>query len=106
MPRDIPKNLEYFLKNALEDMDDGYEYASELNRILNSDTCQLLLKPFEIDKLRLYSDKIKHFGELNFYTEKRIRETESEFFGVNGILGFLNISAENKSKAFDDLFTF
>lgn len=31
----ILEKLKYFLKTALKDMDNGYEYSSELNRILN-----------------------------------------------------------------------
>ena len=35
MSREIPNKLLTFFKTAFEDMDDGYEYFSDLNRILN-----------------------------------------------------------------------
>jgi hypothetical protein len=107
MPKDLPKDLEYFLKNALSDMEDGFEYASELNRILNSDTSQLLLKPEEIQKLRNFAEKIKKFGEINYYTENKVKELEIEMFGTQGIDGYLKIKdSKNKSNSIDDLFNF
>lgn len=91
--RKLPKKLEYFLKNALDDMEDGYEYASELNRILNSDDCQLELKSAEIEALRDFADKVKkNVGEFDYYTKQRVGEIEKEQFGNCGILGFLGVA--------------
>ena len=107
MTRDIPKNLEYFFKSALDDSDDGYEYASELHRLLNSDTCQLLLSSMEIEKLREFAEKIKTFGEINYYTKNKIENLEKKIFGLEGISGFLKLNDEsNTFKSFDDLFNF
>lgn len=89
MSREIPNKLMYFLKTALEDVDDGYEYASELNRILNSDDCQTVLSPKEIDALREYAEEVKKVGEINQYTTERILEIEKEHFGTRGIPGYL-----------------
>jgi hypothetical protein len=90
MPREIPDKLIYFLKTALDDMDDGYEYSSELNRILNSDDCQKTLSGKEIDALREYSEEVKKVGEINNYTKANIKEIEGEHFGSRGILGYLS----------------
>ena len=90
MAREIPDKLAYFIKNALQDMDDGYEYFSELNRILNSDDCQNSLTGKEIDALREYAEEVKDVGEINHYTEVRIKELESEHFGSRGISGYLS----------------
>ena len=89
MSREIPNRLMYFLKTALEDVDDGYEYASELNRILNSDDCQTVLSPKEIDALREYAEEVKKVGEINQYTTEQILEIEKEHFGTRGIPGYL-----------------
>ncbi len=89
MSREIPNKLLSFLKTALEDVDDGYEYASELNRILNSDDCQTVLSPKEIDALREYAEEVKKVGEITHYTTERILEIEKEHFGIRGILGYL-----------------
>jgi predicted house-cleaning noncanonical NTP pyrophosphatase (MazG superfamily) len=94
MAREIPQKLIIFLKNAIKDVDDGYEYSSELNRILNSDECQTALTGKEIEALRDYSDKIKKIGEINYYSEQKIKDIETEFFGGKGILGFLGVSTE------------
>ncbi|HHV59920.1 MAG TPA: hypothetical protein GXX49_06470 [Clostridiaceae bacterium] len=94
MPREIPKNLEHFLKSGYKDVDDGYEYSSELNRILNSDSCQTVLTFREIEKIREFADEVKKLGEMNYYTEERIKDLEREFFGSQGISGFLG--AEQK----------
>lgn len=91
MERNIPDNLVYFLKNALKDVEDGFEYSSELNRILNSDVCQHSLKSKEIEVLKDFSEKVKHVGEINHYSEIRVKEIEEEVFGVRGILGFLGV---------------
>lgn len=96
MPRNIPQNLVYFLKNGIKDADDGYEYASELNRILNSDDCQSKLKSKEIETLRDYADKVRKMGEINYYSEERIKEIEREVFGIRGIQGYLEIVHESK----------
>lgn len=96
MNRDIPEKLLYFLKNGVKDVDDGYEYASELNRILNSDDCQRVLTEREIDVLRDYADKVKKVGEINYYTEEKIKQIEWEFFGDRGILGFLGVQSQPK----------
>lgn len=96
MSRNIPEKLVYFLKNGPKDVDDGYEYASELNRILNSDDCQLSLSSKEVELLRDYADKVKKLGEINHYTEERIKDVEREFFGSRGILGFLGVTTESK----------
>lgn len=90
MPREIPEKLMYFIKNALKDVDDGFEYASELNRILNSDDCQLSLTGKEIDALREYAEEVKKVGEINHYSEEKIKEIESEHFGTRGMLGYLS----------------
>ncbi len=89
MSREIPNNLSSFLKTALDDVDDGFEYASELNRILNSDDCQAALSPKEIDALREYAQEVKKVGEINHYTTERILEIEKEHFGTRGIPGYL-----------------
>lgn len=89
MASEIPEKLIYFLKNAEKDVDDGYEYGSELNRILNSDDCQLKLSGKEIEQLRDYADKVKKIGEINYYTLEKIKEIEREMFGGKGILGYL-----------------
>lgn len=96
MTRKIPQKLVYFLKNALKDVDDGYEYASELNRILNSDDCQEALAGREIDRLREYADNVKKIGEINYYAEEKIKDLERECFGSQGILGFLGAVQEQK----------
>ncbi len=98
MNREIPQKLLYFLKNAVKDVDDGYEYASELNRILNSDECQHSLTGKEIERLRDYADKVKNLGEINYYVEEKIKDVEREFFGDRGILGFLGLAAATESK--------
>jgi len=98
MERELPENLLNFLKNAFRDVEDGYEYASELNRILNSDSCQLALKPREIELLRDYSDDVRKVGDINPYNEERIREIECEHFGSQGISGFLQGAAFQKPK--------
>lgn len=96
MAREIPENLRYFLKNALKDVEDGYEYASELNRILNSDSCQTALSSKEINALKEYADDTKKIGEMNYYTQERIKEIEREHFGSKGIPGFLGIDTTPK----------
>lgn len=98
MQREIPEKLRYFLKNALKDIEDGYEYSSELNRILNSDDCQLSMSFKEIEALREYADEVKKVGEINNYTEERIAEIERERFGSRGILGYLNADHGAPSK--------
>ncbi|AUS96615.1 hypothetical protein CDQ84_18395 [Clostridium thermosuccinogenes] len=94
--REIPEKLLYFLKNALKDVDDGYEYASELKRILNSDECQRALTEREIEFLRDYADKVKSVGEIDHYTEEKIKDIEREHFGERGIKGFLGIEPCSK----------
>ena len=89
MSRVIPNKLMSFYKTALDDVDDGYEYASELNRILNSDDCQIALSPKEIDALREYAEEVKKVGEINYYTREKILEIEKEHFGTRGIPGYL-----------------
>ncbi|WP_010247524.1 hypothetical protein [Acetivibrio cellulolyticus] len=89
MNGEIPEKLRYFLKNGIKDVDDGYEYASELNRILNSDECQTSLSGKQIELLREYADKARKVGEINYYSEQKIKDLEREFFGENGILGYL-----------------
>lgn len=89
MSRKIPDKLMTFLKIALDDVDDGFEYASELRRILNSDDCQEVLSPKEIDALREYADEVKTVGEINHYSRDRILEIEREHFGTRGIPGYL-----------------
>ena len=97
MAREVPENLNYFLKNAVKDADDGYEYASELNRILNSDSCQLALSGKEIDALREFADSVKKaIGEINYYSEEKIKEIEREHFGSGGILGYLGAVQEQE----------
>ena len=99
MSREIPNKLMTFLKTALEDVDDGYEYASELNRILNSDDCQTVLSPKEIDALREYAEEVKKVGEINHYTIERIQEIECEHFGERGIPGYLKVDHGKPEKA-------
>ncbi|MCX7923370.1 MAG: hypothetical protein N3B21_15375 [Clostridia bacterium] len=96
MARTIPEKLIYFLKNGVKDVDDGYEYASELNRIVNSDECQVVLSGKEIDKIRDFTDSVKKVGEINHYAEEKIKDIERDFFGSKGILGFLGLSVEEK----------
>lgn len=93
MPREVPEKLLYFIKNALKDMDDGFEYASELRRILNSEDCQRTLSAKEIEAMRDYAEEVKKVGEINHYTEEKIREIEREHFGSRGILGYLGIDS-------------
>jgi hypothetical protein len=95
MARELPVKLVYFLKNALEDVDDGYEYASELNRILNSDDSQLSLKSKEIDALKEFGEGVKKtIGEINHYSQEKIKELEREHFGSKGIMGYLGAAEE------------
>lgn len=96
MERKIPESLRLFLKNGIKDVDDGYEYASELNRILNSDDCQSALSGKEMELLRDYAEKAKKVGEINYYSEEKIKDIEREIFGGNGILGFLGIIEQQK----------
>ncbi len=99
MEREIPQKLIIFLKTALKDVDDGYEYFSELNRILRSDDCQMVLKDREVETLREYADKVKNVGEIDCYSEERIRDIECEVFGNRGVLGYLGVETnEIKSK--------
>ena len=99
MLREIPDKLLIFLKNAVKDVEDGYEYASELNRILNSDDCQRALSSKEIDALRDYADDIrKEIGEIDHYSEEKIKEIEWEHFGQRGILGYLGVIEYTKPK--------
>ncbi|KNY24805.1 hypothetical protein [Pseudobacteroides cellulosolvens] len=90
MAKNVPEKLVRFFKDMAKDMEDGYEYATELNRILNSDDCQLSLNDMEIETLRDYAEKVKKVGEINYYTEARIKEIEHEIFGSRGVLGFLS----------------
>lgn len=96
MDRNIPQKLINFFKTAVKDVDDGYEYASELNRILNSDDCQTILSSKEIEILRDFADKVKKVGEINHYTEERITEIEAEIFGTRGALGYLGGTHQSK----------
>ena len=98
MNREIPQELLYFLKNGIKDVDDGYEYANELRRILHSDKCQQALTTKELELLRDYADKVASLGEINYYIEERIKETEADFFGDRGILGFLGIQQPTHAK--------
>lgn len=105
MERKLPYNLINFFKNAYSDMDDGYEYSSELNRILNSDDCQRALTPKEIDKLREFSDIVrKNIGEFNNYTKEQIKEFEKEIFGAGGINRYLGIAENAPQKPMWPLF--
>ncbi len=97
MALNIPEKLVYFFKNALKDVDDGYEYASELNRILNSDDCQTALSGLEIETLREFAEKVKKIGEINYYSEERVKDIEREIFGSRGVIGFL--SADHSKSA-------
>ncbi|HHW48024.1 MAG TPA: hypothetical protein GXX14_05330 [Clostridiaceae bacterium] len=95
MARTVPDNLLYFLKNAIKDVDDGYEYASELNRILNSDSCQTALSSKEIEALRDFADEVKKSaGEINYYSEEKIKDIERRHFGERGIMGYLGLESE------------
>lgn len=94
MAREVPEKLLHFLKNAVKDVDDGYEYASELSRILNSDACQSALTRKEIDALREYADEVRKVGEINYYSEEKIKAIEQEHFGSRGILGYLGVIKE------------
>ncbi len=89
MANNVPEKLLKFFKDTVNDVDDGYEYATELNRILNSDECQLYLNPMEIDTLRDFAERVKKVGEITYYTQERIKEIEQEIFGSRGVLGFL-----------------
>ncbi len=94
MDRVVPKRLLDFLKNGIKDVDDGYEYSSELNRILNSDDCQTALTGKELEALREYSDKVRKIGEINYYSEEKIKDIEREMFGSRGIPGFLGLARD------------
>lgn len=96
MERNIPEKLVYFFKNALKDVDDGYEYASELNRILRSDECRKTFTEKELEIFRDFAEKVKKVGEMTCYTEERIREIETEHFGKRGALGFLETHNDDK----------
>ena len=96
MARELPQKLLYFLQNGIKDSEDGYEYASELNRILNSADCQFALTEKEINLIRDFADKVRRIGEIDYYTEERIKEIEREHFGNRGILGFLGVSSHPK----------
>jgi hypothetical protein len=96
--KSLPENLKYFLKNGVADCEDGFEYSSELNRILNSDDCQQNLQPREIDKLRDFSYEVKKIGEFNNYTKDRIKDIEKDIFGNQGILGFLGVEDQKNNK--------
>lgn len=99
MSREIPEKLLIFLKTALKDIEDGYEYASELNRILNSDDCQHTLSSKEIEALRDYADDIrKEIGEIDYYSEEKVKEIEWEHFGERGILAYLGIKNHTEPK--------
>lgn len=92
MSRVIPQKLIMFLKNGIKDVDDGFEYCSELGRILNSDDCQLALTGKELDLLREYAERVKKIGEINYYSEEKIKDIERDIFGSRGISGFLEIA--------------
>lgn len=96
MAREIPQKLVSFLKNAVKDVDDGYEYASELNRIINSDECQAALTSKEIEAIREFADKVKKIGETNYYSEEKIKDIEREIFGSQGIMGYLGVTTQSK----------
>lgn len=96
MSRNVPNKLLDFLKNGAKDVDDGYEYASELSRILHSDDCQHALTGREIELLNEFADKVKKLGEINHYTEEKIKDIEHELFGIRGITGFLGVSNESR----------
>jgi hypothetical protein len=97
--REIPQKLIIFLKDALKDVDDGFEYSSELYRLLRSDECQINLKEREIDTLREFADKVKNIGEIDCYSEEKIKDIECEVFGNRGILGYLGVETlDPKSK--------
>ncbi|MFZ5988296.1 MAG: hypothetical protein ACOYWZ_14380 [Bacillota bacterium] len=96
MAREIPQKLVSFLKNAVKDVDDGYEYASELNRIINSDECQAALTSKEIEAIREFADKVKKIGEINHYSEEKIKDIEREIFGSQGIMGYLGVTTQSK----------
>lgn len=89
MARIIPDKLMYFIKNGIKDAEDGYEYASELTRILHSDECQTNLSSRELEIMVDYAEKVKKVGDITYYSEERIKEIEQEHFGNRGILGFL-----------------
>lgn len=96
MPREIPQKLLYFLENSLKDVDDGFEYASELYRLLNSDDCQKSLKSKEIEALRDYAAEVKKsIGEIDHYSEEKLKAIETDHFGERGILGYLGVSHEH-----------
>lgn len=96
MAREIPQKLLSFLNTGIKDVDDGYEYASELNRILNSDVCQTNLNPKEIEILRDYADKVRKIGEFSYYSEEKVKDIEREHFGTRGVLGFLGFCNTSK----------
>ena len=98
MSREVPAKLLSFLKTGVQDVEDGYEYASELNRILHSDECRHALTDKEIELLRDYADKVSRLGEITYHTEERIKDAEREFFGDRGILGFLGIKQAPQPK--------
>jgi|GEM_PF-683658 len=97
MANNVPDKLLKFFKDTVNDVEDGYEYATELNRILNSDECQMYLNRMEIDTLRDFAERVKKVGEITYYTKERIKEIEQEIFGSRGVLGFL--SADHTSYA-------
>lgn len=94
MAKFIPEKLVVFFKNEVRDLDDGYEYASELNRLLNSHDCQEALSSKEIETLRNFAEEVKKVGEINHYSEERIKQIETAYFGTRGVLGYLNPARE------------
>jgi len=94
----VPENLKYFIKNGLIDSDDGFEYATELRRILNSDDCQANLSLKEIEKIREFADEVKKIGEFNTYTKDRIKEIENDIFGSKCLKGFLGMDDNKTTK--------
>lgn len=91
MAREIPEKLLDFLTNGVKQIFDGYEYSSELNRILNHLECKESLNDREIEVLRDFAEKVKKIDDYDYYFDKRLKGIEEEFFGVRGILGFLGI---------------
>lgn len=86
----IPQKLDVFFKNACLDLDDGYEYSTELNRLLCSSECQEALSFNELDALRHFAEEVNKIGEINHYSEERIKQLEIEIFGQRGVLGYLS----------------
>lgn len=90
MAKYIPEKLVIFFENTSRTLDDGFEYSSELHRLLSTSDCQDALSSNEIEALRHFAEEVKKVGEINLYTSQRVHNIEKEIFGQRGVLGYLS----------------